>query len=125
MANCRESHITIALCMVSFPQNAFFVFRTFFKSKTPGTLGVLGNLHMLAEMANRTNRTEPNRDGPCSVCSSSAPHRTEPNTTPVRFVFGKFDFLVIMPSSRAINTLRTDLSKVVMLKSNCIGLQLI
>jgi hypothetical protein len=59
-------------------------------------------------MANRTNRTEPNRTGPCSVCSCSAPHRTEPNTTPVRFVFAKFGCLVIVPSSCAINTLRTD-----------------
>ena len=45
---------------------------------------------MNAEMANRTNK--PNRifSRPCSVCSSSAPLRTEPNNALVRFVFGRF-----------------------------------
>src|SRR5271169_1182819 len=56
-----------------------------------------------SEMANRTNITEPNRTRPCSVCSSSAPHRTEPNSVLVRFVFGGFsniDILVRFCSNR-------------------------
>ena len=42
MLHCRESHITIAVCMVSikdFPTSAHLVFRTsFFQKKTPGML---------------------------------------------------------------------------------------
>ena len=38
-------------------------------------------------MANRTNKQNRTFSKSCSVCSSSAPHRTEPNSTLVRFVF--------------------------------------
>ena len=56
-----------------------------------------------AEMANRTNK--PNRTfwRSCSVCSSSAPLRTEPNNALVRFVFGRLsniDTLVRFCSDR-------------------------
>ena len=40
-------------------------------------------------MANRTNKQNRTFSRTCSVCSSSAPHRTEPNNTLVRFVFGR------------------------------------
>ena len=42
-----------------------------------------------SEMANRTNKQNRTFSRSCSVCSSSAPHRTEPNNTLVRFVFGR------------------------------------
>src|SRR5438552_1649935 len=41
------------------------------------------------EMANRTNKQNRTFSRTCSVCSSSAPHRTELNNTLVQFVFGR------------------------------------
>jgi len=41
----------------------------------------------MPEMANRTNKQNRTFSRSCSVCSSSAPHRTEPNSTFVQFVF--------------------------------------
>ena len=40
-------------------------------------------------MANRTNKQNRTFSRTCSVCSNSAPHRTEQNNTLVRFVFGR------------------------------------
>ena len=40
-------------------------------------------------MANRTNKQNRTLSRSCLVCSSSAPQRTEPNNTFVRFVFGR------------------------------------
>src|SRR5436190_1648519 len=54
-------------------------------------------------MANRTNKQNRTFSRSCSVCSSSAPHRTEPNNTLVRFVFGRIsniDNLVRFCSNR-------------------------
>ena len=56
-----------------------------------------------AEMANRTNKPNRTFSRLCSVCSSSAPHQTEPNNTLVRFVFGRIsniDVLVRFCSSQ-------------------------
>jgi hypothetical protein len=65
-------------------------------------------------MANRTNKQNRTFSRSYSVCSSSAPHRTEPNNTLirlvfgrvsnidilVRFVFGKFELLKAKSSTR-------------------------
>ena len=48
------------------------------------------------EMANRTNKPNRTFSRSCSVCSSSAPHRTEPNSVLVRFVFGRFSNIDVL-----------------------------
>src|SRR5437762_7056244 len=44
MLHRRESHITVALCMVSIKDfsylSTFFVFRSLFKTKNPGNIGM-------------------------------------------------------------------------------------
>jgi hypothetical protein len=58
---------------------------------------------LCSEMANRANKPNRTFSRSCSVCSSSAPHRTEPNSVLVRFVFGRFsniDILVRFCSNR-------------------------
>jgi hypothetical protein len=44
----------------------------------------------LPEMANRTNKPNRTFSRSCSVCLSSTPHRTEPNSVLVQFVFSRF-----------------------------------
>ena len=46
------------------------------------------------EMANRTNKPNRTFSRSCSVCSGSAPHRTEPNSTLVRFCSSGFRTLI-------------------------------
>src|SRR5436190_4824146 len=50
-------------------------------------------------MANRTNKQNRTFSRTCSVCSSSAPHRTEPNNTLVRFVFSRYPCSVLFDSN--------------------------
>src|SRR5437667_2008543 len=50
-------------------------------------------------MANRTNKQNRTFLRTCSVCSSSAPHRTEPNNTLVRFVFSRYPCSVLFDSN--------------------------
>src|SRR5436305_4469311 len=45
-------------------------------------------------MANRTNKPNRTFSRSCSVCSGSAPHRTEPNSTLVRFGSSGFRTLI-------------------------------
>ena len=50
----------------------------------------------VSEMANRTNKPNRTFSRSCSVCSSSAPHRTEPNNILVRFVFGSISNIDVL-----------------------------